>query len=65
MPKICLLLSKPGYRWQKALYNAVIKGVLTLEGEGKYVSLFMETMNYLNRMFTKKKTEGAGCNKAD
>jgi hypothetical protein len=36
-----------------------------LEGEGKYVSLFMETMNYLNRMFTKKKTEGAGCNKAD
>lgn len=45
---------------RKALYNAVIKGVLILEGEGKYVSLFMETMNYLNRMFTKKKPKGAG-----
>jgi len=44
---------------RKALYNAVIKGVLIMEGEGKYVSLFMETMNHLNRMFTKKKTKGA------
>jgi len=44
---------------RKALYNTVIKGVLILEGEGKYVSLFMETMNHLNRMFTKKKTKGA------
>lgn len=40
---------------RKALYNAVIKGVLTLEGEGKYVSLFMDTMNHLNRMFHPKK----------
>jgi hypothetical protein len=45
---------------RKALYNAVIKGVLILEGEGKYVSLFMETMNYLNRIFAKKKPKGAG-----
>lgn len=44
---------------RKALYNAVIKGVLTLEGEGKYVSMFMETMNYLNRIFSKKKPKGA------
>jgi hypothetical protein len=43
---------------RKALYNAVIKGVLTLEGEGKYVSLFMEIMNHLNQMFAKKKTKG-------
>ena len=50
---------------RKALYNAVIKGILTLEGEGKYVSLFMETMNHLNRMFAKKKTKGAGCDKTD
>jgi hypothetical protein len=40
---------------RKALYNAAIKGVLTLEGNGKYVSLFMETMNHLNLIFTKKK----------
>jgi hypothetical protein len=50
---------------RKALYNTVIKGILTLEGEGKYVSLFMETMNHLNRMFAKKKTKGAGCDKTD
>jgi len=43
----------------------VIKGILTLEGEGKYVSLFMETMNHLSRMFAKKKTKGAGCDKTD
>lgn len=40
---------------RKALYNAVINGVLMLEGEGKYVSLFMETMNKLNRLFYPKK----------
>ena len=40
---------------RKMLYNAVIKGILTLEGEGKYVSLFMETMNLLNRVFRPKK----------
>ena len=48
---------------RKVLYHAVTKGVLTLEGEGKYVSLFMETMNYLNRIFTKNKTKGGGCDK--
>ncbi|PKN37480.1 MAG: hypothetical protein CVU62_07035 [Deltaproteobacteria bacterium HGW-Deltaproteobacteria-2] len=48
---------------RKALYNAVIKGVLTLEGEGKYVSLFMEIMNHLNRIFTKNKTKGGGYDK--
>jgi len=42
---------------RKALYNAVIKGILTLEGEGKYVSLFMETMNHLNRMFAKEENK--------
>jgi hypothetical protein len=46
---------------RKALYKAVINGVLKLEGEGKYVSIFMETMNQLNRMFgPKKKTKGSG-----
>jgi hypothetical protein len=40
---------------RKALYNAVINGVLQLEGEGKYISLFMETMNQLNRLFGPKK----------
>lgn len=46
---------------RKALYNAVIKGVLILEGEGKYVSLFMESMNQLNKMFNpKKKAKGPG-----
>jgi hypothetical protein len=46
---------------RKALYNAVIKGVLILEGEGRYVSLFMETMNHLNRMFNpKKKAKDSG-----
>jgi hypothetical protein len=45
---------------RKALYKAVIHGVLKLEGEGKYVSMFMETMNQLNRMFgPKKKTKGS------
>lgn len=43
---------------RKALYHAVINGILTLEGEGKYVSLFMETMNQLNRIYgLKKKTK--------
>jgi len=46
---------------RKALYNAVIKGVLILEGEGKYVSLFMETMNHLNRMFNPKKKAKGPC----
>jgi len=46
---------------RKALYNAVIKGVLILEGEGRYVSLFMETMNHLNRIFNpKKKAKDSG-----
>ena len=45
---------------RKALYHAVINGVLLLEGEGKFVSLFMETMNQLNRMFSpKKKTKSS------
>lgn len=48
---------------RKALYNAITKGVLTLEGEGKYVSMFMVIMNHLNRIFTKNKTKGGGCNK--
>lgn len=44
---------------RKALYHAVINGILTLEGEGKYVSLFMETMNQLNLIYgLKKKTKG-------
>jgi len=42
---------------RKALYNAVIKGVLILEGEGKYVSLFMDSMNQLNRIFNPKKKQ--------
>ena len=45
---------------RKALYNAVINGVLMLEGEGKYVSLFMETMNQLNRLFRPKKRKCSG-----
>jgi hypothetical protein len=46
---------------RKALYNAVINGVLLLEGEGKYISLFMETMNQLNRLFgPKKKAKDSG-----
>jgi hypothetical protein len=45
---------------RKALYNAVINGVLMLEGEGKYVSLFMETMNQLNQLFRPKKEKGSG-----
>ncbi|KQC10391.1 MAG: hypothetical protein APR62_01940 [Smithella sp. SDB] len=48
---------------RKALYNAMVKGLLTLEGEGKYVSLFMETMNHLNQIFTKKKAKCAGYDK--
>lgn len=48
---------------RKVLYHALSKGVLSLEGEGKYVSLFMETMNHLNRIFTKNKTKGGGCDK--
>ncbi len=40
---------------RKALYHAVINGILTLEGEGKYVSLFMEAMNQLNRIYGLKK----------
>jgi hypothetical protein len=42
---------------RKALYHAVVNGVLLLEGEGKYVSLFMETMHQLNRMFRSKKKQ--------
>lgn len=46
---------------RKALYHAVINGTLTLEGEGKYVSLFMEAMNQLSRIYgLKKKTKSAG-----
>jgi hypothetical protein len=45
---------------RKALYNAVINGVLILEGEGKYVSLFMETMNQLNWLFRPKKRKCCG-----
>lgn len=46
---------------RKALYNAVIKGILIMEGEGKYVSLFMETMNQLNRLFgPKNKAKDSG-----
>lgn len=46
---------------RKTLYNAVIKGVLTLEGEGKYVSLFMDSMNQLKRMFNpSKNAKGSG-----
>ena len=45
---------------RKALYNAVINGLLMLEGEGKYVSLFMETMNQLNRLFRPKKRKCSG-----
>lgn len=45
---------------RKALYNAVISDVLLFEGEGKYVSMFMETMNQLNRLLgPKKKTKGS------
>lgn len=46
---------------RKALYHAVINGILTLEGEGKYVSLFMEAMNQLNRIYgLKKKNKSTG-----
>ncbi len=40
---------------RKALYKAVMNGVLTLEGEGEFVSLFMGTMNQLNRIFSRQK----------
>lgn len=36
---------------RKALNRAVMHGLLTLEGEGKYISLLIETMNRLNRLF--------------
>ncbi len=45
---------------RKALYHAVINGVLTLEGEGKYVSMFMETMNQINRIFRLQKKNISG-----
>jgi hypothetical protein len=45
----------------KALYHAVANGVLLLEGDGKSVTWFMETMNQLNRLFRpKKKTKDSG-----
>ena len=45
----------------KALYKAVMNGVLTLEGEGAAVSVFMEIMNQLNRLFgPRKKTKSSG-----
>lgn len=51
-----LLFGKP-----KALYNALINGVLTLEGEGARVAWFLETINRLNRVFRpKKKAKPAG-----
>lgn len=45
---------------RKALYHAVINGMLTLEGEGKYVSLFMETMNQITRIFRIRKKKNSG-----
>lgn len=45
---------------RKVLYHAVINGILTLEGEGKYVSLFMEAMNQMNRIYSlRKKTKSS------
>ena len=39
----------------KTLYNALVSGVLTLEGEGARVAWFLETVNRLNRVFRPKK----------
>jgi len=51
-----MLFGKP-----KALYHAVANGVLLLEGEGKSVAWFMETVNRLNRVFRPgKKRKAAG-----
>lgn len=45
-----MLLGKP-----KALYNAVINGVLLLEGDARSIAWFMETVNQLNKVFRPKK----------
>ena len=45
-----MLLSRP-----KALYRAVVNGVLLLEGDAKSIAWFMETVNRLNRVFRPKK----------
>ena len=45
-----MLMGKP-----KALYNAVVAGVLLLEGDGKMVAWFLQTVTQLNRVFRSKK----------
>ena len=45
----------------KALYKSVMSGVLTLEGEGAAVTVFMGIMNQLNRVFgPRKKAKASG-----
>ncbi|MDY6903561.1 MAG: hypothetical protein SWH61_02640 [Thermodesulfobacteriota bacterium] len=46
-----MLMGKP-----KALYNAVTEGVLLLEGDGRMVAWFLQTVNQLNRVFRPKKS---------
>ncbi|MDY6822723.1 MAG: hypothetical protein SWH68_02845 [Thermodesulfobacteriota bacterium] len=61
-----MLTGKP-----KALYDAVVAGVLLLEGDGKMVAWFLQTVTQLNRVFRSKKKPSAskagsdGDNKAD
>lgn len=49
-----MLMGKP-----KALYRAVVNGVLLLEGDAKSIAWFMETVNRLNRVFRPKKKKAA------
>ena len=45
----------------KALYKAVMNGVLALEGEGAAVTVFMDIMNQLNHLFgPRKKAKDSG-----
>ncbi|MFZ5563782.1 MAG: hypothetical protein ACOZBW_06980 [Thermodesulfobacteriota bacterium] len=48
----------------KALYHAVVNGVLLLEGDARSIAWFMETANRLNRVFRpKKEKKGADSGK--
>lgn len=56
-----MLTGKP-----KALYNAVVDGVLLLEGDGRMVAWFLQTVTQLNRVFrSRKRSAGKEKNRQD